>query len=289
MTILDIIQSAYSGYARYVWSEITHPSWHNYFYWLLGLSILVWGLELAFPWRKKQAAIRQDFWLDAWYMFFNFFVFSLIGYAALSNVVVYWVRGFAADALGINQFDILDVRAWPWWGQLLTLFVVRDFIQWNIHRLLHAVPALWRFHQVHHSVQQMGFAAHLRFHWMETIVYRSIEYLPLALFGFSLTDFFAVHILALTIGHLNHANIGLNYGVLGYVFNNPRMHIWHHAKTLPDGAVGVNYGISLSVWDYMFRTSYVPASGRDIALGFEDVQAYPHGFLAQMAKPFRRS
>ncbi len=288
MTVLEIIEQAYTGYARYLWHEVTHPSWHNYFYWLIGLSLAVWALEIILPWRKKQPVIRKDFWLDAWYMFFNFFVFSLIGYAAVSNVVVHWVRTFAADALGISAFDIFDVRVWPWWAQMLTLFLVRDFIQWNVHRLLHKVPWLWRFHQVHHSVQQMGFAAHLRFHWMETVVYRFIEYLPLALFGFSLTDFFAVHIFALTIGHLNHANIDLKYGPLRYILNNPRMHIWHHAKTLPEGAVGVNYGISLSIWDYLFGTAYEPASGRDIALGFEDVERYPHGFFRQMFKPFRK-
>lgn len=288
MTILEIIEQAYTGYGRYLWHEITHPAWHNYFYWLLGLSLVVWALEVALPWRKNQPAVRKDFWLDAWYMFFNFFVFSLIGYAAVSNVIVFWVRSAAADLFGISRFDIIDVRVWPAWAQLLTLFLVRDFIQWNIHRLLHAVPFLWKFHKVHHSVQQMGFAAHLRYHWMETIVYRGIEYLPLALFGFSLTDFFAVHIFALAIGHLNHANIDVSYGPLKYIFNNPRMHIWHHAKTLPNGVAGVNYGISLSVWDYLFGTSHVPASGRDVPLGFEDVERYPENFFKQMIEPFRQ-
>lgn len=289
MEVLEIIDKAYTGYARYLWHEITHPSWHNYFYWLIGLSLIVWAFEIIVPWRKNQPVVRKDFWLDAWYMFFNFFVFSLIGYAAISNVVVYWVRGAFSEVFGISRFDIIDVRLWPWWGQMLTLFLVRDFVQWNIHRLLHRVPFLWKFHKVHHSVEQMGFAAHLRFHWMETVVYRAIEYLPLALFGFSLTDFFAVHIFAVLVGHLNHANINLDYGPLKYIFNNPRMHIWHHAKTLPEGSVGVNYGISLSLWDYLFGTSYIPSTGRDIPLGFEDVETYPHGFLSQMLRPFRKN
>ncbi len=30
------------------------------------------------------------------------------------------------------------------------------------HLLGHKVPILWEFHKVHHSVEQMGFAAHLR-------------------------------------------------------------------------------------------------------------------------------
>jgi AraC-like DNA-binding protein len=62
---------------------------------------------------------------------------------------------------------------------MLLLFLVRDFVQWNVHRLLHRAPRLWEFHKVHHSVQQMGFAAHLRYHFMENIVYRTLEYIPL--------------------------------------------------------------------------------------------------------------
>mgnify|MGYP001273654428 CR=1 FL=1 len=49
------------------------------------------------------------------------------------------------------------------------------------------------------------------------------------------------------IGHLNHSNISLDYGLLKYVLNNPKMHIWHHAKDLPNRySSGVNFGISKS-------------------------------------------
>jgi len=247
----------------------------------------VWSLEIVMPWRKGQPRIRTDFWIDAWYMFFNFFVFSLIGYAALSDVVVYALRSGITMATGIADFSWIDVRQLPGWSQLLILFVVRDFIQWNVHRLLHAAPRLWEVHKVHHSVEQMGFAAHLRYHWGETMVYRTIEYLPLSLFGFGLTDFFAVHILALAIGHLNHANFDLPIGPLRYVFNSPQMHIWHHAKHLPAGVKGVNYGISLSCWDWLFGQAYIPSNGRDIPLGFDHIEQYPRGFFKQLLAPFQ--
>lgn len=57
-------------------------------------------------------------------------------------------------------------------------------VQWNTHRLLHKVPFLWEVHKVHHSVREMGYAAHLRYHFGETIVYRTIEYIPLAIISF---------------------------------------------------------------------------------------------------------
>jgi len=53
------------------------PWYNNYFYGLILISLAVWALEMALPWRKQQGAFRKDFWLDGFYMFFNFFVFQL--------------------------------------------------------------------------------------------------------------------------------------------------------------------------------------------------------------------
>ena len=243
----EIFLNNFRGYAAYLWHEILHPHWGNYFYWLIAISLAVYALELIFPWRKDQPALRRDFWLDGFYMFFNFFLFSLVGYAAISGVAVQAFNDLLASVFGVHNLVAFNVATWPHWAQLLTLFLVRDFIQWNVHRLLHYVPWLWKFHKVHHSVTQMGFAAHLRYHFMENIVYRSIEYLPLAMIGFGIQDFILVHLFTIIIGHLNHANFYLPLGPLCYVLNSPQMHIWHHSKTLPEGSRGVNYGITLSL------------------------------------------
>ncbi len=285
---LQIIESAYSGYARYLLFEITHPSWHNYFYWLMGLSIVAYGLELMKPWRQNQPKFRRDFWLDAFYMFFNFFLFSLIVYNALSDVFVNLFKDFL-QIFGIRNLVAIHIETWPFALQLFVMFIARDFIQWWVHRLLHRVPFLWEFHKVHHSVKQMGFAAHLRFHWMETIVYRLVEYLPLAMIGFGLDDFFIVHIIALGIGHWNHANFTVNIGPLKYIFNNPAMHIWHHAHDMPEShPYGINFGLSLSVWDYIFGTAHIPKDGRDIELGFPGDEEFPQTFASQIAHGFSK-
>ncbi|MGV3502622.1 MAG: sterol desaturase family protein [Adhaeribacter sp.] len=280
----DLFVSSFTDYGGYLLREVLNPSWGNYFYWLLALSLFFWLLEILLPWRQHQDRIRRDFWLDGFYMFFNFFLFSLVGFNALSNIGVQAFNDLLG-LFGVENLVAFEIWSWPAWAQLLTLFVVRDFIQWNVHRLLHRVELLWEFHKVHHSVQQMGFAAHLRFHWMETLVYRSLEYIPLAMIGFGIQDFFLVHIFATAIGHFNHANFRLPLGPLRYLLNNPQMHIWHHAKHLPS-RYGANYGISLSVWDYLFQTAYVPSDGRDIALGFEEVESYPKTFLQQQRHPF---
>ncbi len=277
-----------ADYARYLAREVTTPHWGNYFYWLLGLSLLAYALELLWPWRRHQPRLRRDFWLDAFYMLFNYFLFSLVGFHAASQVVVHaWHDALAA--IGIDNPVAVSVAAWPVAAQVAVLFVARDFVQWWIHRLLHCVPWLWQFHKVHHSVEQMGFAAHLRYHWMENVVYKSLQYVPLALIGFGIQEFFWAHMIATAIGHLNHANFAPRLGPLRYVLNSARMHIWHHAYALPeDRAHGVNFGLSLSVWDYLFGTAWVPSDGRDVRLGFPGIERFPKGLLGQLVYGFGR-
>ena len=250
------------------------------------IIFLVW--EWLRPWRKEQPKFRKDFWLDAFYMFFNFFLFTLIFFNALSSVVVDAFNGMLAN-FGFTNLVAIEIGSWSVFAQLFTLFIVRDFVQWWTHRILHKVPFLWEYHKVHHSVEQMGFAAHLRYHWMETIVYRTIEYVPLAMIGLGIDDFFFVHMFTLAIGHWNHANIKVNIGPLKYIFNNPNMHMWHHAYDTPeDRKDGVNFGLTLSVWDYIFGTAYVPHSGQSIKLGFPGISKFPKSFLGQISHGFKK-
>lgn len=285
----NIVQNAFTGYWNYLISEISNPAWNNYFYWLIGLSFLVFLLEVIVPWRKDQKVLRRGLLLDLFYILFNFFLFSLIAFNALSMVGVELFNDFIG-LFGWENIVAIRLDSWPAWAQLLTLFLVADFVQWNIHRMLHRVPWMWEFHKVHHSVKEMSFAAQFRFHFMETIFYKTIQYIPLAMLGFGITEFFVVHMFTVFVGHLNHANLNWSYGPLGYVFNNPNMHIWHHAKELPEEhPYGMNFGLTLSVWDYLFGTAYVPRNGRDIEIGFGGDEQYPEDFLGQMMEPLRPS
>ena len=289
---LEIIRNSYSGYWNYLKYELIDLNhWDNYFYGLIIVSLLVWVLEIFFPWRKNQAIFRKDFWLDIFYMFFNFFLLNLIILIALSNSVENIFKDFL-DVFGIaiQNLKILETNALPYGLGLVVFFIVSDFVQWNTHRLLHRVPFLWNFHKVHHSVKEMGFAAHLRYHWMEPVVYKSLLYIPIALIGgFEAQDVAIVHFFALTVGHINHANLGWDYGLFKYLFNNPKMHIWHHAKELPEHVrYGANYGLTLSIWDYLFKTDYIPHNGRDIELGFAGDEDFPTDFLSQELYPLKK-
>jgi sterol desaturase/sphingolipid hydroxylase (fatty acid hydroxylase superfamily) len=283
-----IIYDGYTGYWNYFVNEVLHPSWHNYFYWLVGASVIIWLLEVIFPWRKNQPLIREHFWLDIFYLFWNYFLFALVAYNALSMVGVQLFNDFLS-LFGITNLVAIRVASLPGWLQLVIIFVLRDFMQWNIHRLYHHVDWMWEFHKVHHSTRVMGFAALLRFHWMENILYRTLEYIPLAMIGFGISDFFIVHIFTLVTGQLGHANLRIPLGPLRYFLNGPQMHLWHHAKEFPASHPhGFNYGITLSVWDFIFRTNYWPSNDENLPIGLPDDENFPEDFVGQTVMPFKR-
>jgi sterol desaturase/sphingolipid hydroxylase (fatty acid hydroxylase superfamily) len=286
---ISLIQHSFSDYYNYLVHEITTLHFGNYFYGLILISLIIWLLEIAFPWRKNQSIFRKDFWLDTFYMFFNFFIFNLIIFIALSNTTETIFNDFlAAFGLSTKSFQLIDANQLPMVLQLFIFFIINDFTQWNIHRLLHKNEFLWQFHKVHHSVKEMGFSAHLRFHWMETVVYKTMLYIPLSIIGgFNIENVIFIHFFNLTIGHFNHANIGWDYGWLKYIFNNPKMHIWHHAKTLPN-KYGVNFGLTLSIWDYLFKTNYIPKNGRDTEIGFSKDEEFPKNFFEQEIYPLNK-
>jgi len=277
---LDAFTNAFSGTVDWTWKSIIFevPWYTNYFWGLIAISLMVWLLEIAFPWRKEQSIFRKDFWLDAFYMFFNFFVFSIVisGFYKILELL------FLDVGITNKSLALIDMSSLPNWLQLIIFFVLLDFVQWFTHVMLHKFPFLWNFHKVHHSVKEMGFAAHLRYHWMENILYKPLKtFGVMILGGFEPSQAFIVHFVSIAIGHFNHANIKITWGVFKYLFNNPVMHLYHHAYTLPKDKFGVNFGISLSLWDYLFKTNYIPEDSGTIELGFDGDEKFPKGFVKQ--------
>ena len=289
MDYLKLFIDAILGTINWTWRSVVFevPWQRNYFWGLIAISLFVFGLELLFPWRKNQKAIRKDFWLDGFYMFFNFFIFSIVisgFYKVISK--------FSFEILGLkmNSLSVIDLSSLTPFLQLFIFFIVLDFVQWFTHTLMHRYEFLWRFHKVHHSVKEMGFSAHLRYHWMENILYKPLKVFALMLLGgFQPEQAFIIHFFAIGLGHLNHANIKLNYGPLKYIFNNPIMHLYHHAYALPENFKnGVNFAISLSVWDYLFGTNFIPKIDENIKLGYADDHKMPASFWRQLFYGFRQ-
>ena len=120
----------FKNFLNYFIDEVTFnttPWYINYFWWLIILSLVVWGLEILFPWRKNQGIFRKDFWLDTFYMFFNYYLFKLMIFFAFSCVI----EKILADMVGgLDKLVIYDTSQLHPIIQLLVFFVLIDFVGW---------------------------------------------------------------------------------------------------------------------------------------------------------------
>jgi sterol desaturase/sphingolipid hydroxylase (fatty acid hydroxylase superfamily) len=247
----------------------------TYYHWLGALALLFIVMERIWPRIADQRWLRRAWLSDAAYVIFNSkYAGLLIGY-----VTVLW----------IGRLDGIFARRWlaelPWWTQFILLLVSIDFVKWCIHNLLHRVPWLWEFHKVHHSIVEMDWMGDWRFHWVEILVYNTLLFVPAAALGARGEVALAVGVFDTLIGHFAHANLRWRIGWLKYVINSPEMHLWHHNH--PDcGPMHRNFALTLSVWDWMFRTAHLPAHDPE-RLGFEGIERYPRELPGQWLAPFR--
>ena len=133
----------------------------------------------------------------------------------------------------------------------------------------------------------MDWIGNWRFHWMEIVVYKALQWLPLAWLGASPQAVFAVAVVTTVWGDFNHANLSVGLGPLGYVLNGPRMHLWHHDQS-SEGGVAKNFGIVLSVWDFAFGTAHWPRDRSPGQLGYPGIEEMPAGFAGQVLWPLTR-
>jgi len=244
--------------------------------------------EALAPARPQQRQWRRHLASDFVYLVFNGHLLGLLLYA----LAMRWVLPPIDDALarhGVIDVVYRNVAAeWPLWVQIGVALVLLDFAQWLIHNLLHRVPWLWELHKTHHTVAdgEMDWIVSFRFHWLELVVYRIGLYLPLAFFGFAPAAVLVHAVVGTVVGHLNHSNLALGRGAWRYIFNSPRMHIWHH-DAAANGRTTVNFGIIFSTWDWLFGTALLP-DHPPVRLGFSDDAAMPGDFFGQQAWPLSR-
>jgi len=253
----------------------------SYLHWLLGISAVFVVLERLFPWRKEQRVLRPGGLRDLGFLALNGHFFSLWTAALTGAAAIVATR--ALHSLGL-QLEGSPVPRWPFLAQSLVFLVLADFLQWCIHNLLHRVPWLWTFHKVHHSISTMDWIGNWRFHWMEIAVYKSLQWLPLAWLDASPEAVFAVAVVTTIWGDFNHANLDVGLGRLGYVLNSPRMHLWHHDQS-GEGGVAKNFGIVLSLWDFLFRTAYWPRERSPERLGYPGMDEMPTTLAGQVLWP----
>lgn len=137
-------------------------------------------------------------------------------------------------------------------GQFAILFLGQEFCYYWFHRASHRVRWFWASHNVHHSPEQICFAAAFRLGITSRIAGSTLFYVPLAWLGFDPV----LVLLTLTINLFYqfwiHADWIPKLGWLEYVLNTPSHHRVHHARN--PQYLDANYGGVLIVFDRMFGT-----------------------------------
>jgi len=197
----------------------------------------------------------------------------------LSYAVSILPRQWLGYALSIGLLYVVDLgvlqprnvslmHLLPAWGlQVACLVLFQSFISYWMHRLEHAVPALWALHQFHHSADHMSILTTDR----QTSLTRAVEQIVmlffLALFTdptahepgvgsplFMLVVAYSAYRIFMGINHyLCHSNLTTDYGWFGrWLIVSPRMHRLHHAAE--PRFHDKNFTFDLVIWDRLFGT-----------------------------------
>jgi sterol desaturase/sphingolipid hydroxylase (fatty acid hydroxylase superfamily) len=135
-------------------------------------------------------------------------------------------------------------------------FFILDGCYYWFHRLQHTVPLLWRFHSVHHSIEELN-ATNCHHHWTEGLLRVLFIMVPLIL----LIDLRVPEIPVLTAilgvwGQFVHSNARITLGPLEQVFVSPVFHRVHHS--LDARHHNKNFASFFPIFDAVFGTAYFP-------------------------------
>ncbi|HEY7683638.1 MAG TPA: sterol desaturase family protein [Gemmatimonadales bacterium] len=248
----------------------------------IGLSAAAFlVLERRFPYNPDQSLFRTGFWNDLLlYCFAQSYVLGIV----IGRVIM------LIDAhTGWSRLHL--VSDWPIIGQVAFFLVLHDLYIYLFHRWQHRSPFLWRFHEAHHSVENVDWLSGVRSHSLEILVNQTIEFAPIVLLGAAPQVAVIKGAISAIWGMFIHSNVDVRLGWLQYLINGPEMHRWHHA-TDPE-AYDKNFGTKLAIWDWLFGTAYLPPRdtmrAERYGLGYPGFpEGFPLGYFQQHAWAFRR-
>jgi sterol desaturase/sphingolipid hydroxylase (fatty acid hydroxylase superfamily) len=214
------------------------------------------------------------------------------------NDLVYWVVngqiiGLAlaavTSAVLLGSSRLLDpsvrqaVAAQPVWLQFVEAVILSDIGFYLAHRSFHVFPLLWRFHAVHHSIEELDWLAAARVHPIDQIVTKGASLLPVMALGFSDAAIAAYFFLYAWQSVFIHSNVKVPFGPLRWVLASPEFHHWHHSKDV--NARDRNFAGQLPFLDVLFGTLHMPSGQLPLAYGID--APMPQNYLLQLAHPFR--
>jgi sterol desaturase/sphingolipid hydroxylase (fatty acid hydroxylase superfamily) len=244
---------------------------------LLIVALIFIPLERMFALHPKQLILRRFWWNDIIYILVN----RIPIFFAMATILV---AAIAASAWIVPQ----SVRDWvstlALWIQVLAALLIADLGFYAAHRLFHSVPFLWRFHAVHHSIEEMDWLAAARVHPVDQIITKALSLIPLFMLGFSVEAIGIHSLIYLVQSYLVHANLRLKIGPLRWLIASPEFHHWHHSNQRE--AYDKNFAGQLPFLDLLFGTMHMPPGEMPTHYGVDE--PVPTTYFKQMVYPFKK-
>ena len=245
---------------------------------LVFLGFIFIPLERVVPHRPDQTLFRTEWREDLFYYLISSMMVQVLSYLTLAPSGAILAK---ADLAATRNF----LGGLPIVVQVILIMALTDFVQYWLHRAFHRVPALWRFHSVHHSAQTMDWIAGARMHFLEVVILRAVTATPMFVLGFTETALQAYILIVYVYSSILHANIRVEPKWIAGWLATPRFHHWHHG--IEKEAIDVNFAIHFPVYDRLFGTHHMPGNEWPSGYGIGG-HPVPKGYWQQFLYPFRR-
>jgi sterol desaturase/sphingolipid hydroxylase (fatty acid hydroxylase superfamily) len=242
-------------------------------------GLLFIPLEQLFPNKSDQDIFRNEWREDLFYYLVSSMMVQILTF--LTFMPAKTILSFAP----MTQTRAF-VSGLPFVVQFIAIMFLTDLVQYWVHRAFHRIPALWKFHAVHHSAKSMDWMAGARMHFFEIFALRSMTAIPMVILGF--TDFAMHSYILLVYVHSTfvHANLGWRLPIIDKILVTPRFHHWHHG--IEAEAIDVNFAVHFPLLDKLFGTYHLPQDKWPIGYGVSG-HPVPEGYLKQFKFPFVRT
>ncbi|TPI60926.1 hypothetical protein FJ424_23390 [Mesorhizobium sp. B3-1-8] len=234
-------------------------------------------LEHLIPLHEGRRYFRQGFVTDMVHLVVTGLLFKL-GFLILVAICMVGIDSAMPSIVGET------VRWQPVWLQTIEIVVISDLGFYAAHRALHSVPFLWRFHAIHHSIEEMDVLAAHRVHPLDQLFVKTVSLLPVYALGFSIGPIIVSALIYQWQALLIHSNIRIGFGPFRWVVASPLFHHWHHANERE--AYDKNFAGQLSIIDAVFGTMYMPEA-MPKKYGVDD--PVPDAYIGQLTYPFTPS
>jgi len=184
-------------------------------------------------------------------------------YLALHAVVVIplmTLLSVGAAALIGDHARWIELRStgqWPGWLLVPLTIVAMDLANWLAHYADHRLDALWRFHALHHSQEELSVLTSFRAHPLMHTTGFVLATIPVVVLMPTRPIAPVLITIYVCIGALQHANLRWTFGPAGRVIVSPAYHRLHHAADNQ----ALNLGVVLTIWDVLARCARFPARG----------------------------